>query len=287
VQVGGDPSNERYLIARVVADHFLLGVPARAIGVYSAFSELISNLEEQVKTAVICLREHEGIGDAGCVLAYTWGAVTALGKFILKTGLEVAKIVPAAIAKNLLAVFEARSPIDDARALIRGTKDLHIPPTPPARAPTPTPTGAPVPPSLTPTPVLPPHNPTTPQPIDHYDCANDSSDIGHYVPRDRYWQQAFISRGATVSGGWVLLGAHTDGDNHRALVGIYARSGLSSPLATTVVDVTGSDGEHFQFQSPVRVSPGQQLYLAVQGIGDFTAYNSRAGCFISHIVVTR
>ena len=150
--------------------------------------------------------------------------------------------------------------------------------TQPTRQP-PTPTNTRPPPSSS---VKPPNNPT-PQPVDHFDCANDNSNMGHYIPRGRYWQQSFASRGATVTGGWVLIGAHTDGGNHRARVGIYAGSGLSAPLATVEVAVTGYDGEHFQFPSPVRVSQGQRLFLAVQGIGDFTAYNSGSGCFISHV----
>jgi len=126
--------------------------------------------------------------------------------------------------------------------------------------------------------------PPTRRPVVHYDCGNDNSNIGKYVPAGRYWQNEFTAQGAWITGGWVLIGANTDGGDHRARVGVYAASGLSNPLAEVVVAVTGYDGESFAFPSPVHVARGQHLYLAVGGIGDFTAYDNRSGCFIGRVV---
>jgi len=117
----------------------------------------------------------------------------------------------------------------------------------------------------------------------HYDCPNDNSNIGKYVPAGRYWENSFTALGTRVTGGWVLIGANTDGGDHRARVGIYAGSGRAGPLAEATVAVTGYDGEAFSFPSPVRVSPGQRLYLAASGVGDFTAYDNRSGCFIGRV----
>lgn len=117
----------------------------------------------------------------------------------------------------------------------------------------------------------------------HYDCANDNSDLGHYVPRDRYWQEGFVSRGTSITEGWLLLGADENGNDHRARVGIYTGSGRTGALAEVEVFVGGYDGESFTFPSPVAVHPGQQLYVAVTGIGDLTAHDSRAGWFIGRL----
>jgi hypothetical protein len=141
------------------------------------------------------------------------------------------------------------------------------------------PPAPPQPPKTSPAP--PP--PAGPSPVVHYDCANDNSNIGKYVPAGHYWQNPFTSTGHLITGGFVLIGANTDGIDHRARVGIYSGSGIGTPLATTVVNVTGYDGESFTLSPPLAVQPGQQLYLSVVGIGNFTAYDNRSGCFIGRV----
>lgn len=145
----------------------------------------------------------------------------------------------------------------------------------PSASPAPPPSPAPSSPQPTP--------PPAPRPVVHYDCPNDNSNIGKYVPPGRYWENSFTVHGTRITGGWVLVGADTDGGDHRARVGIYSGSGHSGPLAEVIVAVTGYDGEAFSFPSPARVSPGQRLYLAASGVGDFTAYDNRSGCFIGRV----
>jgi hypothetical protein len=56
-------------------------------------------------------------------------------------------------------------------------------------------------------------------------------------------------------------------------------------LGTVVVNVVGYGGQTFTFSPPITVSPGQPLYLAASGIGDFTAYDNLAAgdCFVGSL----
>jgi hypothetical protein len=123
----------------------------------------------------------------------------------------------------------------------------------------------------------------THRPVVHYNCPNDNSNIGKYVPPGRYWENDFVAQGQWVTGGSVGIGANTDGRDHRARIGIYRGSGRGGALGEVIVPVTGYDGEAFSFPSPIRVMPGDRLYLAVSGVGDFTAYDNRSGCFIGRV----
>jgi hypothetical protein len=122
-----------------------------------------------------------------------------------------------------------------------------------------------------------------PVPVTHYSCANDNSNRGHYIPAGRYWQNAFTARGTRITGGFVLIGAAADGHSHTARVGIYGSAGLGVPLATVDVNTSGYDGETFALPQPLDVRPGQQLFLTVVGVGDFTAYDNVSGCFIGRV----
>jgi uncharacterized protein YraI len=123
-------------------------------------------------------------------------------------------------------------------------------------------------------------------PVTHYNCPNGPA-LGHYVPANRYWEQNFTAQGTSITGGWLLLGANTGDHDHTAKIGIYTGSNRSGPLAETYKQVSGYDGEDFAFPAPIPVTPGQQLYVAVTGVGDFTAYdqvvNGIDGCFIGRI----
>lgn len=150
---------------------------------------------------------------------------------------------------------------------------------PPVR-PTPTPSPKPSP---NPAPRPSPGPAPTHSPVVHYDCPNDNSNIGKYVPPGRYWENPFVARGQWITGGSVGIGANVDGHDHRARIGIYRGSGRSSPVSEVVVPVTGYDGESFSLPNPIRVTAGERLFLAVSGIGDFTAYDNRSGCFIGRV----
>ena len=119
-----------------------------------------------------------------------------------------------------------------------------------------------------------------PSPVVHYDCPNTNG-VGKYVPPDHYWQNPFTTRGAVITGGWLLLGANSDGGDHRAKIGIYTGPNRAGPLGEVVQQVTGYDGESFTFPTPIRVTPGQTLYVTVTGVGDLTAYDN--GCFIGRV----
>jgi hypothetical protein len=136
-----------------------------------------------------------------------------------------------------------------------------------------------------PKPPAPPTNPAPPPPVPvvHYNCPNDNSNIGKYVPPAHYWQNVFTAQGSSITGGWVNIGAKVDGGNHQARVGIYGSAGLANPLAETILAVTGYDGESFVLSSALKTFPGQQLYLTVIGVGDFTAYDNVSGCFIGRV----
>ncbi|WP_143448497.1 protein kinase [Kineosporia sp. A_224] len=121
--------------------------------------------------------------------------------------------------------------------------------------------------------------------VAHYGCTNDNSDIGHYVSANHYWQNEFTAQGSVIDGISVQLGAAADGRDHRALVGVYTGSALAGAVVETVVSVSGYGGVSTSVPA-TRVAPGQHLYLAVRGIGDFTAYDNRSGCFIGSVVGT-
>jgi len=125
-----------------------------------------------------------------------------------------------------------------------------------------------------------------PAPVTHYDCPSTGGGAGHYVPRDRYWSNDFTAKGRVITGGWLSLGANNDGGDHRAKIGIYTGAGRAGPLGEVVIPVTGYDGESFTFSTPIQVTPGQQLWVAATGVGDFTAYDSPAGCFHGRVVGT-
>ena len=54
-------------------------------------------------------------------------------------------------------------------------------------------------------------------------------------------------------------------------------------MSTVVVPVRGYSGQSFALPNPLAVTPGQRLYLSVVGVGDFTAYDNRGGCFIGRL----
>lgn len=180
-----------------------------------------------------------------------------------------------------LALFNAAN---DRLTVSHPLQTAAPPPAPTAPAP-----HAPAPVPTQPAPVPSPSRPTTqapapqPRPVVHYDCANDDSNIGKYISSGRYWQNTFQAVGTSITNGWVLIGANNDGHDHRAIVGIYGSVGLGSPLARVEVAVSGYDGENFTLPQPLQVTVGQQLYLTVVGVGDFTAYDSRADCFIGTV----
>lgn len=177
-------------------------------------------------------------------------------------------------------------------------------PTLPAPAVPPEPTLETVPPPA-PQPPVPPSGPTTegqpntsvvpqPVPVVHYDCADSDSEVGHFIGPNTFWNDGpFPAAGRTITGGWVLIGAHEDGRDHRGLVQIWTgpmRTGQL--LGQTEVHARGYDGEEFTFPQPIQVTPGQQLYLAVVSTGSannegFTAYDSAGeGCFVGRVVGT-
>jgi hypothetical protein len=125
-------------------------------------------------------------------------------------------------------------------------------------------------------------------PITDYNCPNDNSNNGHYVPANRYWEQEFTAQGTSIAGGYLLLGANEDGGDHIAKIGIYTGADRSGALAEIEQQVVGYGGVTFSFPTPIAVRPGQQLHIAATGIGDFTAYDERPsngeeGCFIGRI----
>jgi hypothetical protein len=121
------------------------------------------------------------------------------------------------------------------------------------------------------------------RPVLHYDCPNDNSNIGHYVPSGRHWSEAFTAQGTSISRGHLQLGANADGGDHRARIGIYSAGQLAGPIQEVVVPVVRYTGVDFQLPQPLVVTPGQRYYLTATGVGDFTAYDNRAGCFIGRL----
>ena len=124
--------------------------------------------------------------------------------------------------------------------------------------------------------------------VTDYNCVNDNSNNGHYVPANHYWEEEFTAQGASITGGYLLLGANEDGGNHIARIGIYTGADRSGALAEVEQQVVGYGGVTFTFPSPTAVSPGQRLHLAATGVGDFTAYDERPsngeeGCFIGRL----
>lgn len=125
-----------------------------------------------------------------------------------------------------------------------------------------------------------------PQPVTMYSCANDYGNDGHYVPPNHYFRDAFVANGSVITGGELGLGANPDGQDHRATVGVWADGGLTVPIATTTVSVSGYGGVSFTLPS-THVSPGTTYYIGVRAIGDLTAYNRvDTGCFIGKVVGT-
>jgi hypothetical protein len=123
------------------------------------------------------------------------------------------------------------------------------------------------------------------KPITHYDCPTDNGNKGVYVGPGHYWRSdPFTAKGSIITGGFVLIGANVDANNHQARVGIFRSADLSAPLATVVVTANGYDGENFTLGEPLNVTPGETLYLTVIGIGGFTAYDRVDNdCFIGRV----
>lgn len=124
-------------------------------------------------------------------------------------------------------------------------------------------------------------------PVSDYNCPNDNSNNGHYVPANHYWEQEFTSQGTSITGGSLLLGANVGDHDHTARIGIYTGANRSGALEEIEQQVVGYGGVNFTFPTPIAVSPGQQLHIAATGVGDFTAYdelqNGVDGCFIGRI----
>lgn len=123
-------------------------------------------------------------------------------------------------------------------------------------------------------------------PVTDYSCPAGSGQNGHYVPSGDYWGNPFTASGGTITGGYLLIGADEDGNDHNALIGIYSNGETGGPLAETVVGVHGYGGAHFTFPQPVNVTPGQQLWITVFGDGgNFTAYDTNDGdqCFVGDL----
>jgi surface antigen len=131
--------------------------------------------------------------------------------------------------------------------------------------------------------------PSNPVAVTHYSCASTAGAFGHYVPVGKHWADSFVAQGSTITGGYLDLGANQDGSNHQADIGIYTGgpNTLSGELGHVTVSVSGYGGANFTFPQPVRVTPGQSLWLVAVGIGDFTAYDENNagadGCFIGSL----
>jgi hypothetical protein len=124
-------------------------------------------------------------------------------------------------------------------------------------------------------------------PVTDYNCPNDNSNNGHYVPANHYWEQEFTSQGTSITGGFLLLGANIGDHDHTARIGVYTGTNRSGALGEIEQQVVGYSGVNFTFPTPIAVSPGQHLHIAATGVGDFTAYdeftNGVDGCFIGRI----
>ena len=127
-----------------------------------------------------------------------------------------------------------------------------------------------------------------PTPVTHYNCPSDNSNNGHYVPYNHYWEQDFNAQGTSITGGSLALGANVGDHDHTAKIGIYTGSNRTGALAEIQKQVVGYGGLDFTFPTPISVTPGQHLYIAATGVGDFTAYDQQVqngveGCFIGRI----
>jgi hypothetical protein len=122
-----------------------------------------------------------------------------------------------------------------------------------------------------------------------YNCGSTANAFGHYVPAGKHWANEFTAQSGTITGGYLLLGANTDGGNHQASVGLFTGGPytLSGELGSVTVSVSGYGGVSFSFPSPLHVTPGQTLWLVASGVGDFTAYDQNNGgsdgCFIGRL----
>ncbi|MEA2244900.1 MAG: peptidoglycan DL-endopeptidase CwlO [Solirubrobacteraceae bacterium] len=149
-----------------------------------------------------------------------------------------------------------------------------------------------VPQPASPAPVPQP-SPPSPVPVTHYNCGSTTNTLGHYVPAGKHWANDFVAQGNVISGGFLQLVANTDGQDHRAAIGIYTGGPdtLGAVLGQVTVPVSGNGGMSFTFPQPIHVTPGQRLWVAAVGIGDFTASDEdnggTDGCFIGHVDGTR
>ena len=131
--------------------------------------------------------------------------------------------------------------------------------------------------------------PPTAQPVTHYNCPATPNGFGHYVPAGKHWGNDFIAQGSTITGGSLSIGANNDGQNHQVRIGIFTGGPftLAGELGEATVNVIGYGGVSFTFPQPVHVSPGQSLWLAAIGVGDFTAYDQNNGgtdgCFVGSL----
>jgi hypothetical protein len=124
-------------------------------------------------------------------------------------------------------------------------------------------------------------------PVTDYNCPNDNSNNGHYVPANRYWEEEFTAQGSAITGGYLLLGATIGDHDHTARIGIYTGADRSGALEEIYPEVVGFGGVSFTFPMPIAVSPGEHLHIAATGVGDFVAYdevtNGADGCLIGRL----
>jgi hypothetical protein len=125
--------------------------------------------------------------------------------------------------------------------------------------------------------------------VTQYSCPGTANAFGHYVPAGHWWANSFTAQGSTIAGGFLLMGANQDGNNHQATVGVYTGgpSPLTGELGSVTVNVVGYGGVNFTFGQPIQVVPGESLWIGATGIGDFTAYDQNNGgsdgCFIGNL----
>jgi hypothetical protein len=267
-----------YLIAVTVATFIPFG---KVKDYFESFTTLVKDVAAAYADYRNCMATANWIGQLGCRTKLAGAVTFAFGKAVV-LGLAKAALSVILNTAFYLQFVKAQAPDVERLALSDRTISLAArgaASTPPPPAPS---AAQPLPPVTGPTTPAPPPPPQV-VPGLHYNCPNDNSNIGKYVPPGRYWQNDFIVSGSTITGGFVLVGANDDGSNHTARVGIYTGPGMASPLSTVDIPVHGYGGQNFTLPNSLPVTPGQRLYLTVVGVGDFTAYDNRSGCFIGRV----
>jgi hypothetical protein len=114
-----------------------------------------------------------------------------------------------------------------------------------------------------------------------YECPDAGPASAHVLTPGSYWQTAFIAKGASITGGWLLATTTTE-SGAAVEVSVSTNIGLTSQLGSVDIAVNAGARQEFTFRTPLAVTPGTRLYLTVVSHGAVTVH-ATVNCLAGHL----